>query len=356
MANTEKKYKKLPGSKKGFLFGKHTLWQGSDHLLHIFSRFGVEGYKRFYFSDIQAIITRKTVVGKVLNGILAGLVLLFLLPAHLIDGYGSLFFLAGAAIMLFLLLINLYRGPTCQTQLLTAVQTEKLPSMHRLKNTCNIMDKLGPLIRQTQGSLTREDLNNIAPGPGSRRASTVAGQSKASVANTPRHDDGRAHMILFSILVVDAVLVASEFFISHAVTTVLNSVCGLCLGIFVIVALVKQHNSNLPGSLRILTWCSLGFVGINFLVGYIVGMVLAFNHNTGFGYNHWEVIKSISSLSPWDNPLKLGYNIFVLGAASFLGIAGMILLGRSGSRKIRPAPVMPTTAGQMATARTPQTV
>ena len=356
MANTEQKYKKLPGSKKGFLFGKYTLWQGSDHLLHIFSRFGVEGYKRFYFSDIQAIITRKTVVGKVLNGILAGLILLFLLPVHLIEGHGSLFFLALAAVILLLLLINLYRGPTCQTKLLTAVQTEKLHSLHRLKNTGNIMDRLGPLIRQTQGSLKPGDLNHIAPGHGGRRSSTRAGQSKTSVANSPRRDDGRAHMILFSILVVNAVLVASEFFISHVVTTILNSVSGLCLGIFIIMALVKQHKSSLPGSLQVITWCSLGFIGINFLAGYIVGMVFAINHNTGFGFNHWEIIKSISSFSPWDSPLKLGYNIFVLGGASFLGIAGLIILRRPAIRKIRPAPVMPPAAGQMTTTRTPLSV
>jgi hypothetical protein len=55
MAQNTSEYNKLPGSKKGFLIGKYTLWQGSDHLLQVFSRVGVEEYKRFYFSDIQAV-------------------------------------------------------------------------------------------------------------------------------------------------------------------------------------------------------------------------------------------------------------------------------------------------------------
>ena len=49
---------------------RYTLWQGPDHLLQIYSRLGVEDYKRFYFNDIQAIITRKTRLGSVLNFVL----------------------------------------------------------------------------------------------------------------------------------------------------------------------------------------------------------------------------------------------------------------------------------------------
>ena len=83
MADKVKEYTKLPGSKKGFFIGKYSLWQGTDHLLHIFARFGIEDYKRFYFSDIQAIITRKTNIGKIQNVILGCLILLFLLPAFI---------------------------------------------------------------------------------------------------------------------------------------------------------------------------------------------------------------------------------------------------------------------------------
>ena len=56
--------------------GQHTLWRGANHLLQIYARWGTEDYKRYYFNDIQAIITRKTDVGKIQNfvtGALAGL-------------------------------------------------------------------------------------------------------------------------------------------------------------------------------------------------------------------------------------------------------------------------------------------
>ena len=98
MASEIPTYIKLPGKKKGFLIGYHTLWQGPDHLLQIYSRMGVEDYKRFYFNDIQAIITRKTIAGKIQNIVLGLLLLLFTLPAVLNDGGWSAFWAALAGV------------------------------------------------------------------------------------------------------------------------------------------------------------------------------------------------------------------------------------------------------------------
>ena len=108
MANKIKDYKKLPGSKKGFLIGKYTLYQGADHLLLIYSRFGVEDYKRFYFSDIQSIITRKTIVGRIQNITLGCFIFLFLLPAFLFDGGWSIFYVVVSAVI-FILLLSIAR-------------------------------------------------------------------------------------------------------------------------------------------------------------------------------------------------------------------------------------------------------
>jgi len=55
----KKEYHRLSGTQKGFLIGRYTLWKAVDHLLHIYSRAGLEGYKRFYFNDIQDILPEK---------------------------------------------------------------------------------------------------------------------------------------------------------------------------------------------------------------------------------------------------------------------------------------------------------
>jgi uncharacterized membrane protein HdeD (DUF308 family) len=331
MAKKEKEYGKLPGSKKGFIVGRYTLWQGSDHLLHVYSRVGVEDYKRFYFNDIQAIITRKTITGKVQNGVLGFLLLLFTLPVILNDGGWSAFWAAFAGVLLILLLINLYRGPTCETKLLTAVQTEKLHSLHRLRTAFKVMDSLRSHIESAQGRLAREDLakkparrvnDNAAKGPSLR-----ADKSET----TARHEKGRSHLVLFGLLVLDGVLATAGYLFTHVIVTILSSVAGICMGIFVIIALVKQHNSNMSNALRAITWTCLGFVGITFMAGYAISMVFAFK-NPGILYNQWELFKSMTSLSPWENPLVLGFDIFTICGAFFLGIPGLLMLKRSAGR------------------------
>ena len=103
------------------------------------------------------------------------------------------------------------------------------------------------------------------------------------------------------------------------------------MGILVIIALVKQHNSTLGGSLRAMTWACLGFISINFVAGYIISIVFAME-NPGVVYNQWEMLKSMSLLSPWESPLKMSFDIFTISGALILGIPGLLMLYRPGSR------------------------
>ena len=330
MAPKTKEYHKLPGSKKGFLIGKYTLWQGADHLLQVYSRVGVEEYKRFYFNDIQAVITRKTTGGKIQNIVMGCLVLILMLPAIALDGGWSLFYGIIPAAMLLLLLVGLFKGPTCETKLMTAVQTEKLHSLHRLKNTFKVMDRLGNQIQRTQGTLKREELDNVPVRPMANQGSYRQVQQRTFKKISPRYETGRAHLVLFGLLLLDGVLVSLGFFFTHVVLTIISTVASLVMGIFVIVALVKQHDSSMSGSLKAITWASLGFICINFVAGYVISIVFAMQ-NPGIIYNQWEVFKSMSLLSPWESPLKLSFDIFTLCGVLFLGIPGLYMLYRSAS-------------------------
>jgi hypothetical protein len=332
MAKRKKEYQKLPGYKKGFLLGKHTLWRGTDHLLQIFSRMGAEDYKRFYFSDIQAIITRKTPADKVQNAILGCFILFLALPAFFFGGGGGIFFAVAAGMLLILLVINLFRGPTCETLLMTAVQTEKMHSLHRLKNTLRVLNRLKPHIQNVQGVLSAEDLKKVAVQ--SVRNKTPNTRSKTiGLPKIPlRHEKGRMHMILFVLLVFDGLLSVTGFFSTHVITTLLSSINGICMGIFVIIALVKQHNSDLSGPLKAVTWTSLGYVGIAFIAGYVVSFMYFFK-NPGMAYNQWEFFKSLSAMSPWESPLRLGFDIYTICGAIFLGTPGLFFLKKPANVK-----------------------
>jgi hypothetical protein len=146
-------YRRLPGKKKHFLAGSYTLWEGKDHLMQVFSRFGVEDYQRFYFEDIQAIVvvqTRQAVVRQSLIGLLT--VVSAGIGLHL-HGGPKMFFGGLAAALAGWLLIDRRRGPFCQTRLLTAVQTQILPALNRLKNTERVLSSLKASIETVQGKL-----------------------------------------------------------------------------------------------------------------------------------------------------------------------------------------------------------
>ena len=330
-------YRKLPGYKKGFLLGKYTLWEGPDHVLQILSRVGVEEYKRFYFSDIQAVVTRKTAVGTIQNMVTAVLVLIFTLPAISFDGGWSLLYGLVAAGMFLLLLIGLFKGPTCETKLLTAVQTEKLHSLHRLKNTSKVMDRLRDHIHQTQGILKGDALGKMPRRHLNDQNRSRQAPARPSTVATHGNEKGRAHMGLFLLLLLEGVLVSLGFFFTHVALTIISSVAGLGMGIFVIVALVKQHGSNIGAPLKAITWASLGFICINFVAGYVISVGFAMR-NPDVAYNQWEMFKSMSLLSPWESPLKLSFDIFAICGALFLGIPGLFMLFRPNSG---PNPIMP---------------
>ena len=330
MAQETKEYRRLSGSKKGFLIGKYTLWEGPDHLLQILSRVGVEEYKRFYFGDIQAVTTHKTASGTIQNAVMAALVLIFILPAISFDGGWSIFYALVAAGMFVLLLIGLFKGPTCETKLMTAVQTEKLHSLHRLKNTSKVMDRLRARINSTQGVLKREALDKMPQQQLKNRGNNRQAPAPQSSRVAQHNERGWAHMGLFLLLLLEGVLVGLGFFFTHVALTIISSVAGLSMGIFVIIALVKQYESNISASLKAITWASLGFICINFVAGYIISIAFAMK-NPDIAYNQWEMFKTMSLLSPWESPMKMSFDIFSICGALFLGIPGLLMLYRPDS-------------------------
>jgi hypothetical protein len=133
------------------------------------------------------------------------------------------------------------------------------------------------------------------------------------------------HLYLFALLVVDGLIVAAGFLLTHMTLTLLGSVVTMLLGICVVVALVKQHESNLKHSVRTLTWVALGYVCFSFITGYIVSMGIVFKHPEILR-NQWELFKLLSSTTPWESPLVMTVNIIAISGAAFIGILGLFLL------------------------------
>lgn len=327
MARNQKIYHRLPGKKKSFLIGYYTLWQAADHLLMVYSRFGIEDYKRFYFADIQSIITHKTITGKIQNLVISLFLVGFGIMTVTLDSAGAIVGGIMAACFAIFLIVNCVRGPTCATYLQTAVQTEKLHSLYRLKSARKVMDRLKPLLENVQGRLTSESLRQDILNGQKTHPDLIAPSPPKQSAKHLRSESGIAHLSLFSLMLFDGLLVILNANIQMTAITLASTFASMGIGVCVVVALVKQRDSNIPKVLRKLTWTALGFVCVSFLMGYIFTFFLAFNNPDIMG-NQWKLIERIAAMSFFDNPFVASLNIMAVCGALGLGIPGLIWVDR----------------------------
>lgn len=157
-------YKRLTRPRNRALFSaaiatRSSLWLGPDHILHVDSTGYTENYKRFAFRDIQAVTVRYTQRWIIRIAAFVLLAVLFLAIGLGVGGVGAL---VGNGIVcgffLLLLAVDLIKGQSCVCQLRTAVQTEDLPSLNRVRRVKRVMGVLRPLIVQAQGVIAPEQI------------------------------------------------------------------------------------------------------------------------------------------------------------------------------------------------------
>lgn len=146
-------YRKLPGRRRGFLFGS-SVWLGPDHLLLVKSSRFREEYRRFYFRDIQAIVAAEAPRFHISTRSAAIGALWGFLMAILYGGFRPYVWIGWAvlgALVLAWVYVSMYRG--CRCRIYTAVSSEDLPSLYRDWNIAPFLAKVEPCIAQAQGTL-----------------------------------------------------------------------------------------------------------------------------------------------------------------------------------------------------------
>ena len=151
MISRDPQYVRLTRGARSFI-RQTSLWLGNDHLLAVHIEGYVERYQRFAYRDIQALLLRRTpwfIVSALIAGIL-------LIPALLLVILSAPDFRIAAAIpaglLGVLLTINLIRGPTCTCYLQTAVKTEKLTGLNRVRKARRIIAALKVRVDQAQAT------------------------------------------------------------------------------------------------------------------------------------------------------------------------------------------------------------
>ncbi|MFC1823360.1 hypothetical protein ACFL9T_11680 [Thermodesulfobacteriota bacterium] len=336
MARKQNPYRRLRGIGRG-VFGYNRLYLGTDHLLAVYSIYYSEDYKRFYYRDIQALVTRKTITGKIQNICLGTISLLFLLSALWFKGGWALFFNMMAGIFVMFLLINWFRGPTCISHIMTPVQTVRLFAFTRLKNTRRAMNHLKSLVEGTQGNLSQEAKSRLEMGQKEKPKTGLRGRPRPL-----KHEYGGFHNLLFYSLLANGIFAAIDMFVQSITLALLSSLLFLAVPVLLIMALIKQTGSDLYVSLKTMTWSTVGYICTSYILGYIIVFYVVLE-NPGIRSNQWEIIKKMATLSPFENPWIAGVSIFNLFCSALLGIAGLILIKKfqRAHRLTSPAPTSP---------------
>lgn len=163
MARAKSQYRRLPGRKSG-LFRRDTLWLGPDHILYVRSSRFKEEYRRFYLSDIQAIVLQERPIGnrKMLDWVAIGLsvlaVALLFLTKH--PGWGSVL----AVIVAGYAWLALAREE-CKAWVQTAVGTAELPPLCRIRSARKALAILDEKIRAAQPAMPEEELGRALETP-----------------------------------------------------------------------------------------------------------------------------------------------------------------------------------------------
>lgn len=152
-------YHRLPGRMATLRvgnYGQRRLYLGRDHLLQVDTIFWTEHYRRFAYADIQSLLLRRTPRGSIISVVLGAFTAAFGFLVYLAGGPGDgggLFCLIVAGVCLLLLIVNLWRGPTCTCHLQTAISAQPLLSLTRLRPSLRALDQLTARIEAAQGTL-----------------------------------------------------------------------------------------------------------------------------------------------------------------------------------------------------------
>jgi hypothetical protein len=259
----------------------NTLWLGPDHLLWVLNNSYTEEYKRFYFRDIQALIVRET-AGRWIQAMVMGLAFLpfaglTLVGIHEREGWliGIMGAIAGIIALLFV--INLARGPTCAVYLQTAVQTERLYALNRLRTARRTIALIRQAVVAVQGELdpavfeqTPADSPQIIAPPVAPRV--AAPRVAAPVIQPFRKIRWHAAMAAGLLVLAFGTLAQLSFLVLRFIMLPVS----LALVYVAIAACVGQRNTNAPPILKGLTWAALVFIIMDVFIGFIPNGLVIF--------------------------------------------------------------------------------
>ncbi len=310
-----------------------TLWLGGDHLLIVFSTHFNQEFKRFYLRDIQALTIRKTNSATIWTGGFLALAATFgLISLGVSDTVGLWVLWSIAGVFAFFAILNALGGNSCIAEIKTAVQTEELSSLKRLRKAQKTFSILRPLIEEAQGKLTSEQIAAEAGAALQRAGDQPPGLTRPLSSEPLKPCSGRIHQLLFLLMLLDGLIAASSIYFRHITLIVGQSILMLAVAGLAITALIKQYQTDLADALRRLTWTATIYIVISYFIS--LGETIALSAgDPAAGHDQWALFEKFSQLNPLETPWLLWILIFNIVGSLVLGALGTMLIKRFRDRR-----------------------
>jgi len=262
-------YTRLPGTRRGVLLSA-SLWMGSDHFLLVRNSRFAETYKRFFYKDIQAILVRQAPRFSVpaywfIACVLFALTATFeqFLPGwH--RSYISLSALAG--LFVWLMVESLFLSCTCHVK--TAVSSEELTSLFRMRSARQAVSLLSARIEAAQGTLG----SDLIPSGPVQVPEIAAQPAQPEIAQPPSRLALGLSLASFLLLFVDAALTyAGGPGVLDRTYQVIGAILIAVEAVVMIAALVNLWAGGPVRALRNLIVASLVFAGLTYYLGNLGG-------------------------------------------------------------------------------------
>ena len=318
-------YRKLPGHRRGFLFGS-SVWLGPDHLLLVKSSRFREEYRRFFFRDIQAIVsagapryhlsTRAALIGALWACVLAGAI------ASDREALGWIAGFIGILLACVWMYVSGARG--CRCRIYTAVSSEELPSLYRDWTARRFIEVVEPFVTQAQGSIEPSAVEQV----GEREVGPLPEGRVGIATATTRAPESRAARTPISILFVaslclgGAAILATLGVRADVARWVLFGFILLQLGMAVAV-MVQNSRGRLHSSVRNLAIGAAVAIGVwYYAVQMGAGMTEAYRNSSD--KKRMAAVR-VDPLAMLEYPAARGA---AGGIGLLAGLAGLILLAR----------------------------
>ncbi len=328
------------------LFGLSGLWLGEDHLVYVKgSGFLVpfsEEYKRFRFSEIQAVNVAKTsrtgwsllyLSGLLLSSLVVTLVLVLaesMAPATVMGL--SLAFALGLA-SLALLVRHLILGPTCLCDVQTRLSRERIRPLNRYHRTLETVRRIEGLVRESQAGIP------VWESTGGGAATITTGSRGADFYQVPF-----IVPVVYGIFLVLGFAGLASLHLESTGVTAFVLLLILAGSLALTLALIAVVRKPTPDSLRAVLWLLLGMHFLVIGIGMVYFIVVA----TG------EPAYTVGVTGPLEAFTVIAmeggvwlYGVFVLLLAGMIGASATGLILNTGwRRKIRLAAALASGAGK----------